>query len=192
MVDPDPAANQRDNLGRNARNAGPAQPPTRVERLVSWLMKKLGRERFDIGPPDNVYLTRWTLLGSRFGKPNQHRLFLHRFHRSDNQTLHDHPWNFWSLLLWPGYYEHQFNGVVRCDGVRETERRWYWPGTLLRRTAETCHRVELAPGRKAWTLVWTGPRVRSWFFHCNGNRPPVPYKEFLEREAHGNGCGDVG
>jgi hypothetical protein len=160
-------------------------------RFIAWLLALLGRERADIGRkgadgnPD-VYLTRWTLLGQRFSGQRQ-KLFLHCFHRSDHEDIHDHPWPFWSLILWRGYWE-----VTReWDEDRAMYcrvRRWKWPGMLLRRSAEWQHRVEIPFGKKVWSLVWTGPKERSWGFWCSGTWRP--WREHAAREEAGlPGCG---
>jgi hypothetical protein len=146
-----------------------------VGRFVEWLLTVLRVERHDIGRVGDVYLTRWVLLGTRYGPG--HKVFLHLFRRSDSaEALHNHPFAFWSLVLWPGYYEHTPSG-----------RRWHGPLSLLRRPAAWFHRVELAPGRGCWTLVWAGERVQSWGFACpNGF---VPWREFVAREESGGaGC----
>ncbi|MCA1596111.1 MAG: hypothetical protein LC772_06770 [Chloroflexi bacterium] len=46
------------------------------------------------------YLTRYRLLKTRWFTLN-----LHRFHQSDHDVMHDHPWAFCSLILWRGYVE---------------------------------------------------------------------------------------
>lgn len=150
-----------------------------IERLLAWL----GRERFEIGRAGDVYLTRWTLLGRRFG--GRWRVFLHRFHRSDSDgACHDHPWPFVSVILWGGYWEH----VPDPADPAETRRRWYWPGSVLIRPAEWRHRVEIPAGRRAWTVVWTGDKRRSWYFWCDGVRP-VEWRQFVAREDAGRpGC----
>lgn len=148
-------------------------------RLVSRLMRILGRERHEIGRKGlSEYLTRWVLLGRRFGKDGQGKLFLHCFHRGDAEPYcHDHPWPFWSLILWGGYWEHTPEG-----------KRWYGPLRLLRRPAEWRHRVELPRGRKCWTLIWCGPRVRSWGFVCP-NKGWINWREHqANQDAGGPGC----
>lgn len=95
------------------------------------------------------YLTRYTLLTTRCG-----RLYLHVFHRSDHDVMHDHPFWFVSLLLWRGYIEETPRG-----------RRRKWAGMILFRPARWVHRVELPSGRPAVSLVWAGPLVREWGFH---------------------------
>jgi hypothetical protein len=146
-----------------------------LDRFVNWLLAVLKRERFEIGRKGDVYLTRWTLWGQRFGPGG--KLFLHRFHRSDYEGgFHNHPWHFWSLILGPGYWEHTASG-----------RHWYGPGRLLNRPASWRHRVEIRPGGWCWTLVWTGPKVQGWGFFCPAGFRP--WRQHAEREAAvGDGC----
>ena len=146
------------------------------------------------GDGDSPYLTRYILLETRYGE-----LKLHQFHRSDGEVQHSHPWNFCSLILWPGYWE------VTPSG---TKRRW--PLVPAYRPAEWQHRVQLLTGccwtclgtgddffynapcpvcqgsgrqeRSCWTLIWTGPKFRRWgFFTPAGYRDSADY--FRE-----NGC----
>jgi hypothetical protein len=152
-----------------------------MERFVRWLLSALRRERFNIsrkGVP--TYLTRWTLLGARFGSERRRKLFLHCFYRGDFEPyFHDHPWPFWSLVLWGGYWEHTATG-----------RRWYGPLSLLRRPAHWAHRVELPPNQRCWTLVWAGRKERSWGFLCPG-RGWIPWREHEANQHAGlPGCGE--
>ena len=150
-----------------------------MEHLVGWLMRLLRREVFEIGRKGlDRYLTRWTLWGRRFGEGS--KVFLHLFHRGDAEPyFHDHPWPFWSLILWGGYWEES-----------EAGRKWYGPGRLLRRPAEWRHRVELPPGRKCWTLIWCGVRVRSWGFWCPGTGF-LPWRQHEANQSAGlPGCGE--
>lgn len=151
-----------------------------LERLLRWALAKLGRECFDIGRKGlGKYLTRWTLWGKRF--EGSHRLFLHLFHRGDAEPYnHNHPWAFWSLILWGGYWE------VTADG----RRRWYGPGSLLKRPAKWEHRVVLPAGAKCLTLVWTGPKEQTWGFICPG-RGWIPWRQHEANQAAGMaGCGE--
>lgn len=134
------------------------------------------------GDGDSAYLTHWTLLTTRWGE-----LKLHIFHRSDADDLHDHPWNFWSVILWPGYLE-----VTPGEDPKRPNRLRRWPLVPAYRPAEWQHRVQLLTRgcpectrfqqrggtilhcprcqglrlvmRPCWTLIWTGPRVREWSF----------------------------
>ena len=149
----------------------------RLARLVERVLDQFF-VRFDIGRRESPYMTRWTLWGKRF--EGDTRVFLHRFHRSDSDTLHDHPWLFTSLVLWPGYYEETPGG----------RRRWYGPLSLLRRPATWVHRVFIPKGRGCWTLVVAGKKTRKWGFHCAEGFKP--FDQFLARAYAGlDPCGET-
>ncbi|RIV23632.1 hypothetical protein DYU11_11665 [Fibrisoma montanum] len=124
--------------------------------------------RGDAGIP---YLTRYTLIQRKTWQ-----LCLHVFHRSDHPDFHDHPWNFWTLVLWRGYIE-------RLPGGKS---RRIWPGMLLYRPATHAHWVQLHPiydrntqdrakigkrlgERTAVTLCLMGRRRRVWGFFTEGS-----------------------
>lgn len=92
-------------------------------------------------------LTRWFLIRTKyFG------LFLHKFHRSDNDRhFHDHPWTFITFLLSRGYYENTPTG-----------RHWRRRFSILYRPAEWKHWVEIK--EPVWTLVVRLQRRRQWGF----------------------------
>ncbi|AER26117.1 hypothetical protein SEA_DIMINIMUS_75 [Mycobacterium phage Diminimus] len=143
----------------------------------------------------DVYLKRWHIIPrNRF-----FNIYLHQFLSSDDdRALHDHPWWFASLVLKGGYWEHRKTGWAT----------WRGPGSFAIRRPKTAHRVELAtelahvetifdsrtlkPVRRkyktvakpAWTLIFTGPRFRSWGFHCPQGW--THWKRFTDR----NGCGE--
>lgn len=100
------------------------------------------------GETESPYLTRYT-LAKFFGCA----IYLHVFHRSDNNEFHDHPWAFASLILWNGYLEETPKG-----------RKRVWPGMILFRKAKHAHRVELVDSKKAITLVVRGRYYRQWGF----------------------------
>lgn len=106
------------------------------------------------GDADSPYLTRYTLLGCRW-----FQLCIHVFHRSDNDEMHDHPWDFWTLLLKGGYMERVF--TTRPHATQLLKHR---PGALLYRPAEHAHQVVLYPGKQATTLVLMFKRRREWGF----------------------------
>ncbi len=89
-------------------------------------------------------------------------LYLHIFHRGDqDRHVHDHPWTFWTFPL-NSYLEvvrHLQQGTMLVGCVE----RFKWH----RRSAEHAHRV-MGPARKGQrkivTLVWHGPKERSWGF----------------------------
>lgn len=156
--------------------------------LLSRMVDRIAIERFTINREwiNTPYLTRWTLRGAREGRVAP-AVFLHRFQRSDADTLHDHPWPFTSVILLGGYYEVTPAPGWR-DGVGPTRRVWYGPGRILRRPARWIHRVEIPDGREAWTLVFRGAKQRSWGFWCQG-AGFVPWRQHVANaEATGRGC----
>lgn len=117
-------------------------------RVAFWLtlfgIDLLRIYRHDIGD----YMHRWLVLTPLGG------VRLHHILRSDaGRDLHDHPWDFVSLLLHGQYTE------IREAG---SAGQVYGAGSILFRKAETCHRLVLdAP---VWTLVLCGPLRREWGF----------------------------
>lgn len=138
-----------------------------------WLPGLLsGKPHQIIGEPDAPYLLRWFLLPPNRGL----NLYLHHFTRSDDpRGLHDHPWDFVSLMLAGSYREVTESGAV----VR------HWGAVAIRR-AEHRHRIELlskpdGTSRRCWSIVLTGPRRRPWGFWCRTRNGParfIPWQHF--------------
>jgi hypothetical protein len=93
-----------------------------------------------------VYMRRYFLDAS-------HDIRFHHILLSDvDRDLHDHPWDFVSLILEGTYLETTEHGIEQ-----------YSAGDLLIRSAETLHRLTLPEGQ-VWTYVTTGPVLRNWGF----------------------------
>lgn len=110
--------------------------------------------------PADPYLTRYYLRGGPRTDGQRVNLYLHKFHRGDqDQDLHNHPWA-WSvsLILTGGYVEERREGnAIRTRVVR--------PGRINIIRANDFHRVDLLdPAEGAWTLFLAGPRVQRWGF----------------------------
>lgn len=179
-------------------------------RVFAWLISLWGGKRHVVSRPGSVFMVRWVLWHS-----SRCRLFLHHFFRGDlDPELHSHPWDFWSLILWGGYFEltecqsqADIASAVACGelvtaGQEEVapgafvfrapvlRRRWYGPGSLLRRPALWYHRVDIPAGRRCWSLVWAGVKIREWDFACADGRK-IPGWTFVWRSKHGlAGCAE--
>jgi hypothetical protein len=70
----------------------------------------------------------------------------------DDRAHHDHPWNFVTLVVKGGYWDMSpaGNDYVKAPAIRY-------------RKAEHRHIVRPHPG-EAWTILFTGPRIRTWGF----------------------------
>lgn len=103
-----------------------------------------------------VYLSRYWLLGNM---TSRWALMLHKMHRPDDHSCHhDHPWSFWTFVLYGGYVEQ----VTQPDGTVNARRNR--PGMLLFRPAEHAHRIHRLPRGHCWTLVLRFKKRRSWGF----------------------------
>lgn len=117
-----------------------------------------------IGQAGKPYMRRWFVIPrNRFLN-----IYLHHFlHDDEDRALHDHPWPSLSIILKGKYIEHLLGGKSRVGN------RWNF---IYRRATHT-HRIQLF--RKVhgpctewekplpvWTLFITGPKIRSWGFHC--------------------------
>lgn len=132
-------------------------------KLLDKLMVKLDRKRLVYDRVDGeLYLTRYYLfLKERTKCP--FNIFLHRFHKSDDNVFHDHPWSYATLILKGGYNEWlpQFDQQGRKIGEISV---WRGPGHFRICSANSFHRIELDPGITAWTLFMPGPKQREWGF----------------------------
>lgn len=84
-----------------------------------------------------------------------------------DRELHDHPWDFWSVVLSGGYTEARPVNPLKLDfmqgyeNCRYTERR---AGSIAFRRATDRHRiVHVEPN--TWTLFITGPQRQWWGFY---------------------------
>lgn len=120
--------------------------------LFALYVRFLNQHRREIG---SQYMTRWILFQSSWGG-----IYLHRFHGSDPEPcLHDHPWNFVTLILKSGYWE-----TSKVRFARKTSIQFLKPWHLYRRPAEFRHKVTVQHGTVPWSLVFVGPRIRTWGF----------------------------
>jgi hypothetical protein len=104
------------------------------------------------------YMKRWILKMQGGGWR------LHKILRSDDdRALHDHPFDFTSLLLRGAYIEH-----VPADPLNPwgpTVERRFQAGQVNRCVAARPHRLELREG-PVWTLVRCAPKRRDWGFYA--------------------------
>jgi hypothetical protein len=119
--------------------------------LAEWLRRHLKHKELGWHEFEEEF-TRFKLIKCRW-----FNLYLHYLDSPNwEPTCHDHPWWFFTLLVWPGYLE-QSNGKLH--------RRW--PGMILFRKAEFKHRV-LTPYGSSWSIILTGPTRKPWGrFKCD-------------------------
>lgn len=105
------------------------------------------------------YMNRWWLLPyNRTGLAVR----VHEILSSDRERdLHNHPWWYVSVILLGGYFEHTLRPIPGRAPL--PVRRWYGPGSVLVRPADSFHRLELfkrpdGTEEPCITLFITGPK----------------------------------
>lgn len=155
----------------------------KIKELSLNLLAQLDRKRIVMDrASEEPYLERYYL----FLKDRKHfpfNVFLHKFLKSDPDEVHDHPWNYFTIILKGGYYE--WVPQFREDGTLSCEvRKWRGPGHFRFCRAESYHRIELKPGVTCWTLFMPGRQRREWGFLMNdewvehGNYLQYKYTEY--------------
>lgn len=144
------------------------------------LMTKLGLKRLVYDRVNGeLYLTRYyVFLKERSKFP--FNIFLHHFHKSDEEVLHDHPWSYFTIILKGGYWEWipQFNS--KGEKIGEV-RKWRGPGHFRVSSATSYHRIELMPDVECWTLFMPGPKQRDWGFLVRNQW--VQWEQYLAQRA---------
>lgn len=104
-----------------------------------------------LGLPSCPYLVRWR-VETPWGSVRLH----HWLAPDDDRAPHDHPWGFTTFVLKGGYTDASPDGDehLRAPAIRH-------------RDAEHQHTVYPDEGG-AWTVIVTGPKVRSWGFWVAG------------------------
>ena len=132
-------------------------------KLFHDVMVKLGRHRLI---PDRYadadYMHRYYLfLKDRHRFP--FNVTLHKIVRSDLAIMHDHPWAYLTIILKGGYWEHlpKWN---EDKSAFEDIRTWKGPGSVIKRSANEYHWLELEHDQPATTLFFMGPQQREWGF----------------------------
>jgi len=145
------------------------KPKLASNRSPNWaFMQKFEVPNYDT---DGNYLTRWRIIQTPlFG------IYLHRFDGPDPRvTLHDHPWNFTSIVLLGGYVEADTYSLTptlpvnyesheipeesaRVHGSWNTLRR----GAINKKKATDLHAIVRLLRVPTWTLMFVGRRSRVW------------------------------
>lgn len=134
----------------------------------------------------SLYMGRWSLFESSWLQVRVHHLATPDLDRH----LHDHPWNFVSVVLEGGYAESRPVAVDPCfNGDAGAEDCWLTlrtAGSLASRRATDRHRItNVLPG--TYTLFFTGPKLQWWgFFTPQGK---VWWRDYPSCHAAGQ-CGD--
>lgn len=136
---------------------------------IASILEKLGRKRIIYDRVDKEpYLERYYLfLKDRKWFP--FNIFLHKFLKSDPDVIHDHPWNYITVIIKGGYWEYvpRYNHLGIIIGE---EKLWRGAGHVRRCSAESYHRIEIESNVECWTVFIPGIKRREWgFLNHNGD-----------------------
>ena len=144
-----------------------------MTKFLSKIMDILGRRRVITDRNNNEpYLIRYYLfLKERKNFP--FNLTLHKVLKSDEATLHDHPWSYATFIVLGGYYENTPEG-----------RFWRGPGHFRYRTAKDLHWLELAKDKNGnelpcTSLFFMGKKATQWGFIKDGKW--IHNEKYLEK-----------
>lgn len=102
---------------------------------------------------------------------------IHEILRSDlGRDPHDHPWPYTTVILKGGYHEHRFDDQGYLVSVK-----WHGPGSILRRPANSWHKLILPEGTTTTTLFITGRKCQTWGFNTPDGK--VPYYDYKDAQS---------
>jgi hypothetical protein len=99
-------------------------------------------------------------------------IFIHKFLKSDEEDVHDHPWSFFHIIISGGYWEHLPEDNNNLDlGFKKI---WREPGHYKYVDASYIHRVELARDKndkliQPWTIFIPFKQKFDWGFWIKSN-----------------------
>ena len=121
--------------------------------------KRIIKERFESEDKDKDYLIRYYIFlkgsSNNIARRFPYNLFLHRFLKSDEPIMHDHPWSYTTLILCGGYWEHI---PVEYNGKFVDTKFWRGPGYWSSYSNNHKHWIELpvdSVGTDATNPCWT-------------------------------------
>lgn len=152
---------------------------------LQWLARRATPYYNIHGPDGTLYMRRWWLLPRwclhfdpvrGYPMPKAWMPFSVRLHHivepDQDRHLHDHPFNFRSIVLAGGYVEQ-----VDDDGSSRVVRH----GDTYRSPAGRWHRIAIVQDGGAWSIFVTGPRVQDWGFRVDGRK--VAWQDYLDGRA---------
>lgn len=164
-----------------------------AKRFIAWVCRRerTYRKGHLFHENGSLYMGRWALFETRWLSARVHYIAS----ADDDRALHDHPWNFVSLVLQGGYVEARprsvepcfgevvqpapmgESSVVRAEQVDMTCRR---AGALAFRHATDRHRV-VAVQRGTYTLFVYGPARQWWGFYTPEGK--IHWQDFASKHA---------
>lgn len=120
--------------------------------------------------PSKVYLRRLRIIQTPRGAVYLHWIFM----ADGDRDPHDHPWNFWSLVIRGGYLE-KLLGIPLITRVGEVTYPEWGKWSFRKMPRGKAHSIlTVQPG--TITLVFTGKRSSTWGFYTKQGF--VPFDQY--------------
>ncbi|TXI88520.1 MAG: hypothetical protein E6Q36_05370 [Chryseobacterium sp.] len=101
-----------------------------------------------------LHFRRWQLLKTPWFVINVHGIY----HKDEDQHLHNHPWNFLSIVLWGSYVEQLQGSVFNLRTFLDTAYR----------KAETYHKIYTLCSKSVYTLNFMSAKTKEWGYNVDG------------------------
>ena len=109
------------------------------------------------------------------------RIFLHLINQPDSdRDPHNHPWGFFTVILWGGYWEAIYKTDEQIRGLANPTMKHWGMFSFGWRPASHVHQV-VSLSKPTWTLVFAAPASRGWGFWLPSGEF-VPEAKYLGRE----------
>jgi hypothetical protein len=136
-----------------------------------WLIRQAKKRPFQ---HLKGYMHRWELVPQSWGLPISIRV--HHILRADaDPYLHDHPWNWRSVILCGWYEEEDVFGQCWIHLQGETRAA----------SAETFHRINRVSKGGVWTLFIMGRWRNRWGFMVGEPPRKVYYRDYVSKHGRG-------
>jgi hypothetical protein len=117
-----------------------------------------------------LHFRRWRLLSTPWFS-----IYIHGIYKEDEDLhLHDHPWNYLSIILRGYFSEKTLDYDVITDAKskewksRRIEEKVVGPSSFIKRKAETFHKIQKLHSKSVYTLFFVGKKFREWGYDVNG------------------------
>lgn len=143
-------------------------------KLLSKLVNSLFLVKEIKSKQGEVHFRRYRLLQTPW-----FAIYIHHILVSDqDRDMHDHPWNFTSVILEGAYREaSSYPPIFDKIYVRD-----YYSGDVIEHKAEDAHKITLV-SNEVWTLVFTSGRNREWGYQTPAGW--IGHKEYRQLKNEG-------
>lgn len=145
-----------------------------MKKIFKSILRKLLLVKEILSKEGVIHFRRYRLLQTPW-----FAVYVHHICQSDmDNHMHDHPWNFMSLILEGSYFE-QTSYPPNFYAIYSGK---FYSGDVVTHQAEDVHRLTLI-SKEVWTLVFTSGRERDWGYQTKAGW--IGHKEYRQLKNEG-------